>query len=396
MADSVVAPSIGSGVGFSTSRRRRRSRRYRYRFRLSGSLYLLVTILIGVAAATRPNNLLVWIFGLLLGSILVSGAVSGFMLMRLAVERLDPRRAVAGVPATIRYEVRNESRWWSAFALRIRERRVGTAEGWDSIADSSPAWVVHVGPREAVHAESEWTPARRGRATFTEVEVASSFPFGLLEKVVWLSLPGEVLVHPRSLPVREEVLAAIRSDRFGGLDLARRPGTGEDFFGVRDYRPGDSVRQIAWKRLAGLDQLAIIERSSSGPPRLAMALDLRTPPERLRELGEPRELEERAIVLVASLARAAMQSGFEVGLDVLGLETPRLSVRIGHRHLERIMGTLAALDLAQPRRGESMRAPADSHTLSLTVRPGRAGPGESGWSISSSQFDRILQVEAPA
>ena len=50
--------------------------RYRYRIRLAGLLFLAVTLLLGVAAATRPNNLLVWIFGLMLGSILVSGVVS--------------------------------------------------------------------------------------------------------------------------------------------------------------------------------------------------------------------------------------------------------------------------------------------------------------------------------
>ena len=41
--------------------------RYRYRIRLAGLLFLAVTLLLGVAAATRPNNLLVWIFGLMLG-----------------------------------------------------------------------------------------------------------------------------------------------------------------------------------------------------------------------------------------------------------------------------------------------------------------------------------------
>ncbi len=70
--------------------------RYRYRIRFAGLLYLAMTLLLGVAAATRPNNLLVWIFGVMLGAILVSGVVSGFMLMRLEVRRVDrapsPRR----------------------------------------------------------------------------------------------------------------------------------------------------------------------------------------------------------------------------------------------------------------------------------------------------------------
>ena len=116
--------------------------RYRYRIRLAGLLFLAVTLLLGVAAATRPNNLLVWIFGLMLGSILVSGVVSGFMLMKLSVRRLGPRRAVAGEPANLRYEIANESRVWSAFGLPIRERPMGETDGWERFADPVAAGVV--------------------------------------------------------------------------------------------------------------------------------------------------------------------------------------------------------------------------------------------------------------
>ncbi|MGA1518269.1 MAG: hypothetical protein ACO396_10905, partial [Phycisphaerales bacterium] len=144
--------------------------RYRYRVRLAGLLFLAVTLLLGVAAATRPNNLLVWIFGLMLGSILVSGVVSGFMLMKLSVRRLDPRRAVAGEPAKLRYEVVNRSKAWSAFGLSIRERPVGGVEGWDRFCEPASAGLVHVGPGETMHAETWILPRRRGRLGFREID----------------------------------------------------------------------------------------------------------------------------------------------------------------------------------------------------------------------------------
>lgn len=354
-----------------------------------------MTLLLGVAAATRPNNLLVWIFGLMLGSILVSGVVSGFMLMKLSVRRLDPRRAVAGEPAKLRYEIANESRVWSAFGLSIRERPLGETDGWERFADPVAAGVVHVGPGETVHAETWILPRRR--------------PHGVSRgrRLEPISLRS----HREGAPHRERLRGAGASPhaagprrrargaavgRGGGLDPSPRPGDGEDFFGLRDYRPGDSIRQIAWKRLAGLGRLATIERSASGPPRLVVSLDLRTPTANLRS-GEvaPRELEERAITITASLAAESMRSGFEVGLEVLGIDAPRLPVRSGHWHLERMLGALAALELDAPR-AATRAAAIPVRTVRAIVHPvhpsriDRDVAAEYGWTLVATQFDRIV------
>jgi uncharacterized protein (DUF58 family) len=388
-------------VADAVASRARPRARYRYRVRLAGLLFLAVTLLLGVAAATRPNNLLVWIFGLMLGSILVSGVVSGFMLMKLSVRRLDPRRAVAGEPAKLRYEVVNHSRVWSAFGLAIRERPAGEVDGWDRFCEPASAGLVHVGPGETMHAETWILPRRRGRMTFREIDVSSRFPFGLIEKALRIERGFEVLVHPRTLPVRAGVLAGLRSGRGGGLDALPRSGDGEDFLGLRDYRPGDSIRQIAWKRFAGLGRLATIERSVSGPPRLMVVLDARTPTANLRS-GEiaPRELEERAITIAASLAAEAMRQGYEVGLEVLGLEAPRLPVRSGHWHLERLLGALAAIELDQPRQA-SRPAAIPVRTVRAMVHPvhpsrlDHAAAGD-GWTLVATQYDRIVEVPSEA
>jgi len=232
--------------------------------------------------------------------------------------------------------------------------------------------------------------------------VSSRFPFGLIEKVLRIENDFEVLVHPRTLPVRAGVLAELRSGRGGGLDPSPRPGDGEDFFGLREYRPGDSIRQIAWKRLAGLGRLATIERSVSGPPRLVVSLELRTPTASLRS-GEtpPRELEERAITIAASLAADSMRNGFEVGLEVLGLEAPRLPVRSGHWHLERMLGALAALDLDAPRTA-ARAAAIPVRTVRAMVHPvhpsrlDRDVSGEEGWTLVATQFDRIVAAPSEA
>lgn len=401
--------------------RRLRVRR-RYRLRASGVLYLAVALLLGVAASTRPNNMLVWIFGLMLGSILMSGIVSGGMLMGLRGRRLGPRIAAVGEPSRFRYELWNRSRRWPAFGLLVREQEVGGREGWEHAAAGGAAAAVHVGPGESVHAESWFVPTRRGRFELRGVVLASTFPLGLLEKSLSIEDRSHLLVHPRRLPLRRGLLAALRGDG-SGMVASSRGGVGEEFFGVREYRPGDSLRQVAWKRSAGLDRLATIERARLGPSRLMIRLNLTRPTDRLASdpAGPPpRELEETAISLASSIADAAVHEGFEVGLAVLGAavggesspaaqrpprprlhrdEAERLPLRGGRRHLERLQGVLAAIDLDAPRgAGGSPAVPPDGmgrSCLEVVIHPDRVDRGVGGdgaWHFTAAAIGPLLDA----
>ena len=93
----------------------------RYHINLSGTLFVVLTLLVGLAAAQRPNNLVVWGFGVLLAMILVSGVVSAKMVRTLRVTRLETRSASSGSPLMVKYLVENLSRKRSVFALRLGE-----------------------------------------------------------------------------------------------------------------------------------------------------------------------------------------------------------------------------------------------------------------------------------
>jgi uncharacterized protein (DUF58 family) len=369
--------------------------RYRYRIRFAGLLYLAMTLLLGVAAATRPNNLLVWIFGVMLGAILVSGVVSGFMLMRLEVRRVDVGTAIAGRTSRLRYELTNRSRFWSAFALWIREHPVGKMDGWEHGLETPQAHVMQIPPGESVRAEAWIEPRRRGAVRLCEVAVSTRFPFGLLEKVLRHELPATLLVHPKVHPLRRDLLDALRGRAEGISDLGRRAGAGGEFLGVREYRPGDSLRRLAWKRLAGTSRLAVVERSSGGPPRLRLVLDLGRRPEEIRtRAGEDaRDAEERAIELVASIASAAGELGFETGLEIVGVEARRIEPRSGRRVLERIMDALARIDLTAPRTRVAAGASSNVREVRVVVEPGEAttlDATERSWRFGSGRLDAFV------
>jgi uncharacterized protein (DUF58 family) len=368
--------------------------RYRTRLVKAGFVYALIVLVLGIAAGVRPNNLLVLVFGCLLGAIVVSGVVSGFMMMPISATRLAPRRGRVGEPLLVRYEVSNRSRFLPAFDLRVREAPLPGALG-----EVGSAWVMHAGPGDRVHAEAVLRPLRRGPVRLVSLELSTAFPFGLLRKIVRFTQPGEVLIHPEVRPLRAELLSRVTAGGIGGNRLSSEAGGSDDFFGVREYRPGDSIRRIAWKRLAGTGRLATIERSRSVPPRVRVLLDLRTPTASLR-IGadeDGRTLEEAAIVLAASLVSLADRLGYEYALSVGGLEIPSIALRKGHFHREKILSLLAALDLDAARGPGNGLAASDERATVIVVHPDRAdtavAPAES-WHFTARQLESLVDRSA--
>lgn len=347
--------------------------RYRYEFERTGLVYLLVTLVVGVAATIRPNNILVWVFGLMLGLIAVGGFVSGAALYRMSLRRLDPQHGRVGRPLVVRYAVRGGSRRVPLFDLTLRERAGDGPGDWSTFTEPGNAWLMHASPGETAHAEAVLVPTRRGRMRFDRFEARSSFPFGLLGKAVQTSRPMETLVYPHTVPLAGQAIDRLLGSGLEGDRSSPRPGKTGEFAGLREYRPGDSVRDIAWKRWRVDEQPVVVQRAVPAPRRLVIVLDLRRPTADLRvaEGTDARSEEERAITLAGSLAETALLRGVEVGLRIPGTDLPELPIHGGRRHLDRMLAHLAAIDLDATRQDRTPPPPASSAAALVVVHPDR-------------------------
>ena len=365
---------------------------------------MALTLCVGFAAANRPNNLVVWIFGAMLALILVSGVISSSMMIRMRVTRLDSRRAVVGQPLELRYLLTNTSRIRSAFALRIDEMAPTARVRGGLVSRVASGWSIRVAPGEKQISDLVLWPRKRGVMELDRVRLLSFFPFGLVGRSLDFSLPVRILVHPEVLPVRQSLLREAVLGEMGGIRLARRPGPGEDFYAVREFRPGDSIRQIAWKRLGTGDDLLVVQRSSSAPPRVRVLLDLSVAPEDLRfddSLGvDAEELEERAIMMAASVLAAADQEGHEHGLTILGFNDQPIPMRRGYWHRERSLSTLAEIDLSRPRSPFSAEAlTAEERAAFIVIQPGRISTMETphrAWHWSATRIEDLLDLDGSA
>jgi uncharacterized protein (DUF58 family) len=114
-----------------------------------------------------------------------------------------------------------------------------------------------------------------GVLRFEGVKVRVADLHGFFYRRVFLHDPVEFLVLP---PLADDEGNQRADKRFNtlpppGIHRLRRPGSGDELLDLRDYRPGDPPKMIAWKPSARKDKLITKEYENDVPVRCVLFLD---------------------------------------------------------------------------------------------------------------------------
>lgn len=332
------------------------------RLPLAGLIYIAITFFVCIAAWNSQSNLLYWSAGLMIGAFLVALVLSRLTLLRLQVQRTIDSAITAGEPAPVLYKLLNPKRR-PVFAVRLRELTPGEHTGGTrcfrprtaifpigtsppaleptSPSESSPdAYCLYLPPRSETTLTTHLIAPRRGRLHLSRVELVCSFPFGFVSQSAFRRLPRDIIVLPRTRPLSARLAMRYRETIAGGSMTSSIRGGQDEFYGLRTYRPGDSVRAIHWKRSAKTGQLVVREMTSNAPPQMMVVLNL-------RGVSPRDDAAESAIELAASLISYGTAENFAVGLCIPGApgEAPP-TTRVGRDLRARYLEELALLDVA--------------------------------------------------
>jgi uncharacterized protein (DUF58 family) len=120
----------------------------------------------------------------------------------------------------------------------------------------------------------EITPLRRGVIRLHDLRVLLPDPFGLFQKCVKVKAPAATLmVLPRRFPLPPIELPGGAAYKISGETNTNAIGNSGEFVGLRDYRPGDPVRQIHWKSWARTGRPIVKELEDTHYPRYGLILD---------------------------------------------------------------------------------------------------------------------------
>lgn len=331
LARQVVASRIREAMDYDVTR--------------AGIIYILITVVIGIAAINTGNNLLYVIVAALLSAILVSGIASAVVLGSLELDIHLPEHVFAGRPMLARLLLHNGSSWMPSFSVRVvparrkprqRWRWEAVTFGWPRNRAPEQQWVrlpdrrlrrvkedvdrpileqsvyfPFLPARQELRADLELTFSERGRYRENNLGLATRFPFAFLTKTRRVNLAREIVAYPVVEPTEQflEVLPMVT----GEFETFVR-GRGYDLYRIRDYMPEDSARHVDWKATARTGALKVREFSREDERKLRIIFDNPAP----GELSP--ENYERAVSLAASLAWHFHHEDVEVSFVAPGLE----------------------------------------------------------------------------
>lgn len=313
----------------------------------AGLIYILISVVIGIAAINTGNNLLYVVVAALLSAILVSGVASALVLRSLELDVHLPEHVFAARPLLARLLLRNTSSWLPSFSVRVvpakRKVRIKDRWQWEAYTLGLPrnrapqnqwlrlpdrrlrrvreeaekpilqesVYFPFLAPEQKLRADLEIKFPARGRYCEKNFGLATRFPFSFLMKTRRINLAREVIVFPivDSADQFLEVLPMVT-----GEFEAFVSGRGNDLYLIRDYMPDDSARHVDWKATARTGALKVREFSREDERKLRIVFD-NPPPGVLAP-----EVYERGIRLAASLGWHFHHEDVEVSFVAPGLE----------------------------------------------------------------------------
>lgn len=238
-----------------------------------GWYYLGMLGFIIAGAVIRDINLLYIMAGMMLGPMLYSIYASTKSLRRLTVDRRF--QPIVGVGSPLYVEVRAEKPKGAsaAFATVIRDEIHRIDDRRSSTGMS--LFFPHIKPNSAEENSYRAFLHRRGQYRLGPMQASTSIPLGLVRATIVDSENDTVFVSPQLGVLSPAWSRRLDMRNDGGQRSVRRRGKAEgDFYGMREWRNGDSRTWIHWRTTAKRNKLTVRQFEQRINQDLVVVLDL--------------------------------------------------------------------------------------------------------------------------
>lgn len=243
--------------------------------RYEGWYFLLLVMFIIVIAVLRQVNLLFILIGLLLAIFLFNWRLASACLQGLQFLRKLPRRICAGDPLAVDLIVSNNRRHLWSWALLVQDSISLEDEKSKTFQTQVEVLFPLIAVGETGNMSYRALLTRRGRYRFGPMKALSRFPFGLISVSRVINSRDELTVCPRLGHLTPLWTRLLETDHAGNQRSQQRPGMLEgEFYGLREWRNGDSLRWIHWRTSAKLNEPAVRQFEQPRNHGLNIILDL--------------------------------------------------------------------------------------------------------------------------
>lgn len=295
----------------------------------------LVWVIVGGAASYAAGLTEFW---LVVGVVLLGIALNDLLrTRRLAspdVKRIMPRNLPLSVATQVRLQFRNRMQVPLKFLVHDLYPARFDVEEMPRTVELDAQSGIEIGYRVM--------PPSRGDAVFAGTEIHLFSPWRLWRHKRILGEPAEVRVYPNFAEISTYTLLAT-DNRLSQIGVKRRQrrGEGNEFFQLREFRQGDSQRQIHWQASARQRKLISKEYHDEKDQQVLFLLDVGR---RMRHKDDGRAHLDQALNAVLLLSYVAVRQGDAVGIMTLGGDNRWIPPRKGQDTVNRLLESLYNLE----------------------------------------------------
>ena len=247
----------------------------------------------------------------------LSAVVVGAALLDLLLSRKRPA-------LTLNREIRHSIpvAVWSPVTLILENR--GSRALQLTVHDHHPAWFdadqlprpLDLPGNRVARIGYRVRPTHRGDGHFKGADLVCRSPLGFWQRKIFVECPERVQVFPNFRQISRYALLAT-DHRLSQMGVRRRQrrGEGSDFHQLREYRAGDSLRQIEWKASSRYRRLISKESQDERDQQVVFMLDCGR---RMRHAEQGQLHLDQALNAILLLTHVAAQQGDAVGFLSFG------------------------------------------------------------------------------
>jgi len=188
--------------------------------------------------------------------------------------------------------------------------------------DNFPA-NLNIKSKRQTHYTYQLKPVRRGDYNFLSCDFRVQTFIGLLQKKHRIRCKSVIKIYPDYMPVIEYAMlkTGLRTPMMG-IHTVQKRGSGLDFLELREYREGDSLRQIDWKSTSRMNKTISREYQVEQDQSFIFLLDCS---HRMNVLEKSQTHFDYVLNAMLLTSYIALKQGDAVGFAAFGLDNIRWS-----------------------------------------------------------------------
>jgi uncharacterized protein (DUF58 family) len=297
------------------------------------SLYKLLAALAVLAfiASFVPSLIMIWKGALVIAGLVV--LLDLFLLYQRAIpeaERDVHSSFPLGVKRDVGLKLTNHSRY--PCTMDVYDHFPTQVEATDLPVHLSLA------PEQTAELKYQVTAIERGKVLFRGVQFRLYSRWNFWLRDYRLSLTSEVHVYPNFAAISHLALLAT-DNHLSQMGIIKKPrrGQGQDFHQLREYREGDSVRQIDWKATSRLRKVVSREYQDERDQEVIFMLDSG---HRMRARDDELSHFDHTLNALLILSYVALRQGDAVGLSTFAGSQRWVAPKKGYHTIQNLLNTI--------------------------------------------------------